>query len=66
MTSRESGLDIREQLLTIEENHEHMAADSQHSGHNARRSGGRCSLAKEALCTRLWITKKDNQVEKVI
>jgi hypothetical protein len=53
MTSRESGLDIWEQLLTIEENHEHMAADSQHSGHNVRRSGGRCSLAKEALCTRL-------------
>jgi hypothetical protein len=53
MTSRENELDIREELLTIEENHEHMAADSQHSGHNARRSGGRCSLAREALRPRL-------------
>jgi hypothetical protein len=53
MASRESELDIRGQLLTIEENHEHMSADSQHSRHNARRSGGSYPLAREALCPRL-------------
>jgi hypothetical protein len=53
MASRESGLDIREQLLTIEENHEHMVAGNHHSGHNARRSGGRYPLAREALRPRL-------------
>jgi hypothetical protein len=53
MTGRERESDIREEFLTIEENHGHMVAGSQHSVHNARGSGGRCPLAREVLRPRI-------------
>jgi hypothetical protein len=53
VAGRESESDIQEQLLTIEKNHGHMTAVRQHSAHNARRSGDRCTLAREALRPRL-------------